>query len=297
MNNIESNCSRETEAAVTLPGLVPLLSWRVWRCDHIYMQIARNANHWDKMGRENQLSLGGFIRQGLTKNKIQCFSVFHLNRTNCCFLYPRMGPLYFNTLSGVGPFYGGRHVFYSSPKLYKLNTFCFFMTTEGDHRFSFMFGGWGEGCSAATCNFTTRCHSILHCEPLTVKLKDPKSEKMLNWENVVFCKTYATDNVIAFDTQRPCRHYLAYFFRTDILSLGSLEKCQSTQPAFDKISSSWQEHKYHTQTLQQAVGGDIVKICQIPEKNIVSMLIKFYSPLVVVIWVWRSKHREESFVL
>ena len=30
----------------------------------------------------------------------------------------------------------------------------------GAHRFSVMFGwgGWGEGCSAATCNFTTRCH-------------------------------------------------------------------------------------------------------------------------------------------
>ena len=42
------------------------------------------------------------------------------------------------------------------------------MTTEGFHRFSFMFGrgGSGQGCSAATCNFTTRCHSILHTEPL-----------------------------------------------------------------------------------------------------------------------------------
>ena len=43
------------------------------------------------------------------------------------------------------------------------------MTTEGFHRFCFMFGrgGWGEGCSAATCNFTTRCHYILHTEPLS----------------------------------------------------------------------------------------------------------------------------------
>ena len=30
--------------------------------------------------------------------------------------------------------------------------------------FSLMFGrgGWGEGCSAATCIFTTLCHEILH---------------------------------------------------------------------------------------------------------------------------------------
>ena len=41
------------------------------------------------------------------------------------------------------------------------------MTTEGYHRFSsFGSGGWGEGCSAATCNFTTRCHWILQTEPL-----------------------------------------------------------------------------------------------------------------------------------
>ena len=42
------------------------------------------------------------------------------------------------------------------------------MTTEDYHRFSVMFGrgGWGEGCSAATCNFTTRCHWILHSVPL-----------------------------------------------------------------------------------------------------------------------------------
>ena len=44
------------------------------------------------------------------------------------------------------------------------------MTTEGYHRFSFMFGrwGWGEGCSAATCNFNFRCHLILHTEPLSL---------------------------------------------------------------------------------------------------------------------------------
>ena len=37
-------------------------------------------------------------------------------------------------------------------------------TTEGCHRFSFMFGrgGWGEGYSAAIFNFTTRCHQFLH---------------------------------------------------------------------------------------------------------------------------------------
>ena len=40
------------------------------------------------------------------------------------------------------------------------------MTTEGYHRFSFMFGrgGGGEGYSAATGNFTIRFHYILHTQ-------------------------------------------------------------------------------------------------------------------------------------
>ena len=42
----------------------------------------------------------------------------HLNSTNCCFLYTKMGPLYLNTLykiftSRAGPHYRGRYVFYS----------------------------------------------------------------------------------------------------------------------------------------------------------------------------------------
>ena len=44
------------------------------------------------------------------------------------------------------------------------------MKTEGYHRFSFMFerGGWGEGCSAVTCNSTTRCHCIQHTAILII---------------------------------------------------------------------------------------------------------------------------------
>ena len=78
-----------------------------------------------------------------------------------------MGPLHRNTL------YLHRECVLNTeaamfPTVDKENTFWVFMKTESFHRFSIMFGrgGWGEGYSAATCNFTTRCHLILHTESL-----------------------------------------------------------------------------------------------------------------------------------
>ena len=82
-----------------------------------------------------------------------------VNCTNCCFLYPRMGPSYLNT-----PLYGGSHVFEvvqtgQTKHLWSLNNWRHISHVwKGNVRWGF---------SAATCNFTARCHKILHTEPLT----------------------------------------------------------------------------------------------------------------------------------
>ena len=68
-----------------------------------------------------------------------------------------------------------------------------------DHWFSFMFGwgGWGEGHSAAICNFTTRCHKILHwafkinitlsssswCDPSDIQLHCSGEDLSINSHN------------------------------------------------------------------------------------------------------------------
>ena len=51
--------------------------------------------------------------------------------------------------------------FYSSPDLWWLK-----LPQVLSHVWK---GGWGEGCSAATWHFTTRCHYILHTEPFKIK--------------------------------------------------------------------------------------------------------------------------------
>ena len=70
---------------------------------------------------------------------------FHLNSTNCWFLYHRMRRFYINTMPCV----------LQQLRLDELNTF------------------W------VTCNFTTRCHYILHTAPLTRLLCEHEGIELL----------------------------------------------------------------------------------------------------------------------
>ena len=56
------------------------------------------------------------------------------------------------------------------------------MTTFPTTGLTFMSGRggvWGEGCSAATWRFTTRCHYILHTDPLMQSIDDAYVEMLM----------------------------------------------------------------------------------------------------------------------